>query len=70
MAERPAVNFRKSLFSVRNSLVFVLIVLSAIIGYYTIGLTRFAFFNRDNAVVADISNMAADSMMTGMCCSL
>ena len=63
MADQPAINFRRSIFTVRNSLFLVLAVLSAIIGYYTIGLTRFAFWNRDNAVVAEISNKAGDSLM-------
>ena len=63
MADQPAARFLGSIFTVRNSLFLILAVLSAIIGYYTIGLTLFAISNRDNAVVADISNMAADSMM-------
>lgn len=63
MADKPAAKFRGSIFSVRNSLFLVLAVLSAIIGYYTIGLTRFAFWNRDNAVVAETASKAGDSMM-------
>ena len=65
MVDRPLARFLGSIFTVRNSLFLVLAVLSAIIAYYTVGLTRFAFWNRDNAVVAGISNIAADSMMKG-----
>lgn len=49
--------------SVRNILVAVLIVLSIIILYYTVGLTVAAFNNRENAAAAAWSNGAADLVL-------
>jgi methyl-accepting chemotaxis protein len=52
-----------SLFTIRFSLVAMLVVLGAIIGYYTIGLTRDAVAKRDNARIAVDAGMIAESSL-------
>ncbi len=50
-------------FSVRYSLVTILLLLAGIIGYYTIALTIDAIHKRDNAIVASTAGAAADRML-------
>ena len=49
--------------SVRNSLILIVLALSGIIGYYTIGLTQFAIYNRDNASAAAVASEISDSLL-------
>ena len=60
---RSFINSMRSALSVRNSLVAILIVLTGIIGYFTIGLTIDAMNKRDNAIVASHAAIAADRMI-------
>ncbi len=50
-------------FTVRGSLFAILAILTAIIVYYTVGLTRYAQFNRDNAVATSRSNAMSDMIL-------
>ena len=49
--------------SVRNSLIFIVLALSGIGGYYTVGLTQFAIYNRDNAAAAAVASELSDSLL-------
>jgi len=49
--------------SVRNSLVFIVLALSGIITYYTIGLAKFAVYNRDNASAAAATSEISDALL-------
>jgi methyl-accepting chemotaxis protein len=50
--------------AVRNSLILIVLALSAIISYYTISLARFAVYNRDNASAAAGTSEIADALLT------
>ncbi len=50
-------------FTVRGSLLAILAILTAIIVYYTVGLTNYARFNRDNAVAMSRSNAMSDIIL-------
>jgi methyl-accepting chemotaxis protein len=50
-------------FTVRGSLFAILAILTAIIVYYTVGLTKYAQFNRDNAVATSRSNALSDMIL-------
>jgi methyl-accepting chemotaxis protein len=49
--------------AVRNSLILIVLALSGIITYYTIGLAQFAVNNRDNASAAAATSEIADSLL-------
>ena len=49
--------------SVRNSLIVIVLALSAIVTYYTIGLAKFAVYNRDNASAAVATSEIADALL-------
>ncbi len=49
--------------SVRNSLVLIVLALSGIITYYTIGLAKFAVYNRDNASAAAATSEISDALL-------
>ncbi|MBE9552619.1 MAG: hypothetical protein IMF05_04055, partial [Proteobacteria bacterium] len=52
-----------SLFTIRFTLVAMLVVLGGIIGYYTIGLTRDAIAKRDNALIAVDASLIAENSL-------
>ena len=49
--------------AVRNSLILIVIALSAIVSYYTIALTHFAFYNRGNASAAAVASEISDALL-------
>jgi methyl-accepting chemotaxis protein len=49
--------------AVRNSLIAIVLAMSAIVTYYTIGLAKFAFYNRDNASAAAATSEISDTLL-------